>query len=138
MVLLTVVLLGTGSSWLVQPIGGKDGVPLGTVLTWLAFICFPLVFLLSLPALIRPKTRLQAWIRKAFWALFILGVLWGLLSFALAANWSFNFKQQDAFRGSARAGVLFWYFNYLLGIVPIMLLAFLAFEALIHKLRKRT
>ena len=136
MVVVVVILLATGSPILNRSIGGDDGLPMGTVLTWLAFICLPLVFLLGIPGLRHPKSKMQKWVRKAFGVLFGLGLLWGLISYGLAANWNFNFKRQEAFRGSARAGVLFWYLNYFLAIVPIMLVSFLGLEAILKKLRR--
>lgn len=135
-VVFVVILLATGSPLLNRSIAGDDGVPMGTVLTWLTFICLPLVFLLGIPGLRHPKTNMQRWIRKAFGVLFALGLLWGLVSYGLAGNWSFNFKRQVAFRGSARAGVLFWYMNYFLAIVPIMLVSFLSLEAILKNLRR--
>lgn len=122
-VLIIIGLLAFGSSILNSPFLGNQQLPTGTLLTWLGFTLYPAIFYLLAFGRKKPRSKLQSLIASGYKLLIVLGLLWGLISYGLAGNWSFSFKGQEAYIGSARAGRLFWNFNYILAAAPWILLA---------------
>ena len=129
LVFLTVLgLLITGSNLLTISLAKNPEIPLGNMLTWLGLMAFPLMLFTGIRSVRQPRSQLDKAMRLLLWVSLFLAVLWPFVSFYLADNWSFNFKRQLVFRGSDRAGRLFWYNNYLLSGLPIAIF-------LIHTIR---
>ena len=114
---VTIILLITGSPILTAPISAAPPLPAGTLITWAGMISLPLSIYLGFHPF-RAGERFLAIALKLF---IILAVLWAPLSYLLAGNLSFSFTEKAGFRGGQTAMSLFWYFNYALTAVPVLL-----------------
>ena len=119
-VLVTALLLISGSKLLLLPLQESPYIPLGTFITWAGIAALPLSIYWGIPS-IRSSEKLKTY-RYVLIALILLGLSWGLIAYALAGNWAYTFQNQEAFRGSSRASVYYWYFNYFMVIAPIFFL----------------
>ncbi|NNK88592.1 MAG: hypothetical protein HKO90_09940 [Flavobacteriaceae bacterium] len=123
------VILLTGSSLLTYELINKPRVPAGTLISWLGLIALPSSFFYGITRIRRPQKRFDSIINNGFKGLICLGLLWGLICFVLANNWTNSFSSKvDGFRGSVRAGEVFWMFNYVLVAMPFVLLIILTLE----------
>jgi hypothetical protein len=94
--------------------------PWGTLIAWFGLLSLPGLVYFLFPGLMHPATGVQR-ILKGLWLLsVVLALLWPLLSFYLAANWSYSFKAQDSFRGSARASAYYWNLVKFTAALPLL------------------
>lgn len=117
---VTIILLITGSPILTAPISLEPPLPAGTLITWAGMISLPLSIYLGFHPF-RAGERFLAFALQLF---IILAVLWAPLAYLLAGNFSFSFTEKAGFRGGQTAMRLFWYFNYALTAVPVLLFLF--------------
>ena len=118
--LASTVLLITGSSWLVLDLG--NGLPLGTITTWLGIVALPCTLFFGFQNLYNPKSLIFKRYRNLLFLLMALSVLWGFIAFLLAGNWSYNFAGREAFRGSVDASRWFWIYTYSVIAEPLLFL----------------
>ncbi len=133
---LVIYLLMTGSSLLTYPLSESLGLPLGTLITWLGFLSFPGILYFGFPALRTPRSRIHRFLRTAWWIGLALALAWPFISFYLAANWSFSFRLQEAFRGSDRASYYFWHLCTATVVWPLLVLFALVLDHLLGGARK--
>lgn len=131
-----VYLLVTGSELLNYPLSESLGLPLGTVMTWMGFLSLPGMLYFGFPVLRTPRNEIQRILRITWRISLLLALAWPFVSYYLAANWSFSFRVQGEFRGSARASVYFWYLCAATAVWPLLVLTALSLERLLYKVRK--
>lgn len=130
MLVFSLIFLLMGSPLLTQPVAEGSQLPAGNLLAWLCLSMFPLSILVSFRYIRKPISVLYRFYNRAFFIYTILGVLWGLIAYLLAGNWSFSFDSEGAFRGSETAFRIFLAYTAL--IVCFSLLTFMMF--LLHRL----
>lgn len=131
-----IFLLVTGSPLLNHPLSESLGLPLGTLITWMGFLSFPGMLYFGFPALRTPESKAQRFLKRAWMISLVLALAWPFVSFYLAANWSFSFRLQEAFRGSDRASYYFWYLCTATALWPLLLLSALILDHLLGGARK--
>lgn len=113
-------LLVVGSPVLMQPVFGIPNLPAGTPITWIGLVALPLTLRLGIRPLRRPDEPFRTY-RVLLNAILLLALSWGLVSFALAGNWSFRFRgDAPSFQGSAEASVYFWYYTFAVAGLPLL------------------
>lgn len=108
----TLVLLLTGSSWLLISLSDTQNIPTGTFITWLGLIALPSMILLGKNRLYYPKNAIDKLFNKLMITALILAILWVPVSYLLAGNISFSFTEKAEFQGGQDAMRLFWIFTY--------------------------
>jgi len=129
-------LLGSGSDWLLQPIFKGVEFPLGTMIAWAGIIALPLTLFFGSKSISHPTNSVEKIVHKTFKFLIILGCLWGFMSYWLAGNWSFNFFDQDKFRGSSQAFEYFKIMTVVLVLLPLVVGFFYAIKKTFMGLQK--
>ncbi|KGE85773.1 hypothetical protein [Phaeodactylibacter xiamenensis] len=122
LVLITALLLYSGHPVLNWP--GPFGLPLGNGIAWAGLVALPTAQLLGLfHKHNREKDpRIGVFYIASLGAL-TLSLLWGVLSYGLAGNWSFVFNQQEAsFVGGAEAASYFLYLSAATAGIPLLIL----------------
>lgn len=126
---VTIILLITGSPILTAPISIEPPLPAGTLITWAGMISLPLSIYLGF----QPFRAGERFLAFALQLLIILAVLWAPLSYLLAGNLSFSFTEKAGFQGGQTAMRLFWYFNYALATAPILLFLLYGLSRILKK-----
>ncbi|MEM6719264.1 MAG: hypothetical protein AAF611_08130 [Bacteroidota bacterium] len=116
------VLLVSGSSLLTVAIDSDQSIPLGTFITWIGMISFPLTIYWGIKELRKPSRQFSKLLSKLIKITIVLGILWVPISYALAGNLSFTFSEKETFQGSQLAMKWFWYLTYGIGIAAILTL----------------
>ena len=102
--------------------------PVGTAVAWAGYICLAAAVQQTLAPL-----RAPALLHKLGWASLLFALVWGLVSYLLAANWSYSFSgAASGFRGSTAASVGFWGYSVFAGAAPLLVLA----AALVQRIRR--
>ena len=128
-VVFTVYLLATASPWLSAETVGFSGLPLGTLVTWAGIVSLPVATFFGFDEFLGRETRVARTLRALMICMLLLCAGWGIVSYALAGNWAFNFSNRaGSFQGSVLAGEVFW--AYTISIVAMTLLASAALIAL--------
>lgn len=120
--LTTLVLLITGSKWLLISLSSSANIPSGTFITWLGLIAFPLSMYLGNTRLIYTKNKTDKVFRMLIFIAIILAVLWVPISYLLADNISFTFSEKNSFRGGQDAMKLFWQYTYAVPIYSLIII----------------
>lgn len=120
--LLTVILLITGSPLLNITLDDDDAVPLGTFITWFGIISLPLSINWGIIELRNPKTYFTRYLAILLRIMLVIAVLWMPICYFLSGNLSFSFNEKDTFQGGQLAMRWFWRFSYGLALAPILLL----------------
>ena len=129
-------LLVTGSPVLNQVASEALLMPWGTLITWFGLLSLPSLVYFVFPGIMHPATGVQRILKGFLLLSVVLALLWPLLSFYLAANWSYSFKAQEAFRGSARASVYFWNLVKFTAALPLLVFLGCLLERLFGRSRK--
>lgn len=110
---LALILLATGSEFLVQPVISGGGLPWGNLLTGLLFTLFPVNFLV-----IRRQANIHPLPRKVYYAFVyagaIFGFLWLFVSYFLSGNWSASFHGEDT------RSAIWQYYTYITLLLPFI------------------
>jgi hypothetical protein len=95
--------------------------PLGTILTWIGFISWTTFFYFSSLALFQNPSNSAKRIKRIFQFLLLLSLLWIFIGYGLANNWAMSFSGSISdFRGSYKASLVYWGFDYFLFFAPIL------------------
>lgn len=122
-------LLITSSPWLVIDLFGLPWLPLGTLIVWAGFVALPAAATLAFSDFLVRKSWRARIARYAMTVVLLLSGTWGLVGYALAGNWNFNFSNRaESFQGSVRAAEIFW--DYSISIFSISVVASTALLAL--------
>lgn len=116
--LCTIGLLAQGSSLLTTAIGNSS-IPSGTFITWAGIIALPLSIYLGVGELRNPTWKLNSLLSGLLKIILILAILWVPISYLLAGNLSFTFKEKETFQGGQTAMKWFWRLSYGIGIGSI-------------------
>lgn len=116
------ILLVSGSSILVKPIVADSGFPYGTLVTWVGICFLPLSLLSGIKSLREPLTTAYKVYNLILKGLTFLGVVWGIISFLLAGNWSFSFGGAEKFQGSQQAFSVFTFYTAFLVSLSLLIL----------------
>lgn len=114
------VLLVSGSSILAIAWEGYESVPLGTPITWLGMISFPLTIYWGVKDLRKPTRILNKVLSGILTFIIVLGLLWVPISYLLAGNLSFSFSEKETFQGGQIAMKWFWALSYAIPIGTIL------------------
>ncbi|MGC6431052.1 MAG: hypothetical protein ACON5F_08410 [Jejuia sp.] len=117
-----IVLLFTGSPLLTMALDDDNSIPLGTFITWVGMISFPLTMYWGIAALRNPANTLQNILSGILKLLITLGILWVPISYLLAGNLSFSFTEKETFQGGQAAMCWFWRLSYGIGIGGLLIL----------------
>lgn len=131
--IITLVLIVSGSSLLSLTLDQNESIPLGTFITWFGIISLHLSIYLSLN---RPKNLSKTILKKLMpilKSLLILAILWMPICYLLAGNLSFTFTDKIEFQGGQLAMKWFWRFTYGIVIAPIIILIFYWILSLFRK-----
>ncbi|MEM6685375.1 MAG: hypothetical protein AAF617_06215 [Bacteroidota bacterium] len=112
------LLLVTGSFLLTLSLGSAS-IPLGTFITWIGMISFPLTIYFGIKELQTPSNTYNKILSKLLKTIILLGILWVPISYLLAGNLSFTFSETQTFQGGQVAMKWFWYLSYSIGIGAI-------------------
>ncbi len=95
--LLCLFLLASSPALLDRPMIKKPFVPWGTPIAWATLILFPGLFWLVAKRL--GLMPIQSWAARLFFLLvgvaLLIGLSWGIVSYLLADNWSFDFTDDE-------------------------------------------
>lgn len=119
-ILLTINLFITGSTLLTYALA--DGVPLGTFITWAGLIAVPTAIYYGIEELRNPSVKVIKYLSWILKLIYFLSILWVPISYLLAGNISFNFRESPTFQGGQTAMQVFWVFTYGLVISSILVL----------------
>lgn len=115
-------LLVSGSSILTIALDKNNSVPLGTFITWIGLISFPLMIFFGVKELRQPTNMFTKILGIFLKSMLILALLWLPISYLLAGNISFNFSENDSFQGGQLAMRWFWRLSYGIVIGSILIL----------------
>ncbi len=132
--IVTLVLLMTGSKWLVISLSDTKNIPSGTFITWLGLIALPTSIILGVNSLYFPKNKRDRLFKKIMLFAVILAVIWFPVSYLLAGNISFSFTEKAVFQGGQDAMRWFWRYTY--GI-PIFSLGTFLLYGILSAFRKK-
>ena len=116
--IISVLLLATGSSLLTKSFGG---IPLGNLTTWAGFIALQLSIYWGHSKFTKSNSILGKIIKTLIETLIVISFLWLAIAYILSGNINFTFKPSAGFQGSNEASNVFWNINYCLVIAPIVL-----------------
>ncbi|MBO6607321.1 hypothetical protein [Psychroserpens sp.] len=131
---VTLVLLVTGSKWLVISLSDTQNIPSGTFITWLGLIALPASIILGINGLYFPKNKRDRLFKKIMLFAVILAILWVPISYLLAGNLSFSFTEKAVFQGGQDA--MHWFWRYTYGI-PIFSLGTFLLYGILSAFRKK-
>ncbi len=120
--LLCSILIISGSSILTKPIVEGGRFPYGNLLSWVALIALSFSIYFGINKIYHPITITNKIFSYAYRFLITLPILWGLVSYYLANNWAFTFKQQKEFRGGSEAAEYFWLYTIVCAVFPLIYL----------------
>ena len=122
---VALILLLSGSKWLLISLSDTSNIPLGTFITWMGLISLPAIIFLGISRLYYPKNAVDKLFKKLIILTLIIAVLWVPVSYLLAGNISFTFGEKVSFQGGQTAMKWFWIFTYT--IPGLSLFVFLLF-----------
>jgi len=131
--IISAVLLITGSSVLMVAVVENPYLPLGNIIAWAGIMALPSAIYFGIGSLNKPILVFEKIIKYILITIIILAVLWAPISYWLAGNFAFTFTAQPDFRGSDSASKLFWYFNYCIVVTPIICLVIFGIYKLIFR-----
>jgi hypothetical protein len=114
--ILTIILLVSGSSILTIPLDKNNSIPLGTFITWAGIISFPTAVYTGIKDLRSPLGAFYKYLSYILKGLLILAILWVPICYLLAGNISFSFAEKESFQGGQLAMKWFWRLSYGIGI----------------------
>jgi hypothetical protein len=118
-VMAAAFLLITSSPLLTMPFIGIEGLPSGTLITWVGLIALPMMIYAAPGSLHPPETVLDRIMSVTMRCLLALAVLWVPVSYWLAGNLGFNFGNTGEFRGGQTALFYFFYYSIALVVMPL-------------------
>jgi len=118
--LSVLILLATGSTLLNVALDSSNSIPLGTLITWVGMLSFPLMIYWSAIELRKPSNTFYKILSGFLKLIIVLGILWVPLSYLLAGNLSFSFSEKVTFQGGQTAMRWFWRLSYGIGIGSIL------------------
>ncbi len=120
--LISLALLISGSSILNIALDSAKTIPLGTFITAMGMIAFPLSVYLGVQVLRQPRGYFYSVLSALLKVVLVLGLLWIPISYGLAGNWSFSFTESQTFRGGQSAMRWFWRLSYGIGLTTLLIL----------------
>jgi hypothetical protein len=118
-----IVLLVTGSSFLILALNSNGTIPFGTLITWTGMISLPLTIYWGIKELRKPTNGLNRILSGFLKVIIVLGILWVPISYLLAGNLSFSFSEKETFQGGQDAMRWFWRLSYGIGIGAILIIS---------------
>lgn len=129
-IVLPILLLGLAYLVFFQPefltlsINKQNTIPAGTIISWLFIVVFVLLFLFNIS--IKTSNLFDRVLRFILFGNVFLAFFWGLISYSLAGNWTFNFDNESQF--------FVWIaITALILIVPVLIALIKIFRKLIRK-----
>ena len=118
---ITAVLLISGSSILIRPLSSDPYIPLGTPITWLGIISLPLSIYLGNKKFRNPSNSKSKFLSDFLKICLFLAILWAPVCYLLAGNFSNTFTEKEEFQGGQLAMQWFWRFTYGIVIAPFLI-----------------
>lgn len=122
--IISAVLLITGSSVLMVAMVENPFIPLGNIIAWAGIMALPVTIYFGIINLQKPRNYFERLIKYLLLSSIMLAVFWAPISYWLSGNFTFIFTPQPGFRGSNLASEIFWYFNYFIVATPVLILIF--------------
>lgn len=113
-------LIISGSSVLTRSILKEIDLPAGTFISWVGIICLQTAIYYSFPRIHNTNNLFLLVLAYLLKITSSIALMWGIISFSLAGNWSFNFNNTSGFIGSYQASLWFWRVSYLLIFLPLL------------------
>ena len=129
------ILLTTGSQILVASLSQNSNIPFGTFVTWLGMISLPSCMIFGINRIYHPLSKRDTNFSLAFRASGFLAILWLPVSYYLAGNISFSFAEKAEFQGGQLAMEIFWIFSYFVVAFPVILLILFCLLSVLFKSR---
>lgn len=130
---VTSILLVTGSSILTLALDQNNSIPLGTFITWAGVISLPLSIYWGIKELREPTKKLNVVLAGFLKMLIILAIIWVPISYLLAGNISFTFSEKESFQGGQIAMIWFWRYTYGLVLGPVLIIIVVWISSLLGK-----
>lgn len=134
--IVTTLLLLTGSSILSMPLFKGSSIPMGTPITWIGLISLPLSIYFGISKFREPTHTLYKYLGPLLTLSLFAAFLWVPISYVLAGNLSFSFSEKEGFQGGQSAMKWFWGYSYAVVILPLALLVMHWIWALAKGLKK--
>jgi hypothetical protein len=112
-----------GAKTLNYPLLKNPPLPFGNIIIALGFIALPCIFYFGVSSFYYPVNQKERLFSLFYKVLIGIAVLWFPLGYLLSGNFAFNFGSTPDFQGGQLALKIFWAFNYILGLLPFLLLA---------------
>jgi len=117
----SLLLLVSGSWLLVHPLFFAKNVPLGTITTWAMIIALPCIIFYSIKSFHPPTDDFMKVFRTINLIIIFIAACWGIVSYFLSGNWSFNFNGfAEGFIGSDSAYLIFQQFTIFSLVLPLV------------------
>lgn len=128
-------LILTGSPVTTMALMEDYNLPAGSFIAWIGLTCLQTAVYYSFSSIHKPKKLFLMIISVLIKMTGLIAFFWGIISFILSGNWSFNFASNEGFTGSMEASNTFWRITYLLIIIPLVSVIILTINELILKLK---
>ena len=130
-------LLISGSSLLNLLLLKDPPFPLGTLSTWAGLIALPCIIFFSIKVFHPPRSNYAGTYKLGLKIIILLNISWGLLSYILAGNWTFNFSNASpGFQGSIQASLIFIRYTYFLVFLSFAYLLVYSLHTYLRKFKK--
>ena len=132
------ILLLEGLPILKEQVIEGIGLPFGTLIAWVGITMVPFSIIIGIRLIRKPTSQVYRFYKWVFFVFTLLGVAWGGITYLLAGNWTYTFSNEEGFRGSEQAFLIF--LIYTAFVISITLLTFVIFglhHLIINQKRKR-
>lgn len=117
----SLILLVSGSWLLVHPLFFAKNIPVGTITTWAGIIAMPCIIFYAIKGFHPPSGEFMKVFRSINLIIIFIAACWGIVSYFLSGNWSFNFNGlAEGFIGSDRAYLIFQQFTIFSIVLPMV------------------
>lgn len=138
MLVMSAMLLITGSPILTKALSEKPYLPWGTLITWAGLFSLPMSMLLGFRKLYAPDSNWSRYLSCAIKGSIVLAALWVPVSYLLAGNLSFSFSEKVGFQGGQAAMRIFWIYCAAMVIVPLVILFLSGIFTLVERFMRGT
>lgn len=107
---------------LTYPLLNDPPFPFGNLLIAFGVLAWPCMFFFGFSRFYYPITHAEHTLSKALIVIIILSLCWFPVGYLLSGNLGFNYRSTPNFQGGQLARKLYWYYNYAVIGLPILIL----------------
>ncbi len=135
-VLIVALIVVFAPQWLLISLSRNSNFPLGTIIIWLGIIAWSTTIYFGIGKFHgHNRSTTVSFYRALLILSIILAGLWGGVGYYFSNNWAFNFSGSiRSFRGSSEASIYYWYYNYFIVLLPLLVLVSFSIHSLIAKI----